>query len=103
MSPGRSCSHWTGLGCSVTEFSKGACWCWVELGTSPPVAFAMAYRIAVRTWSFPVAIVNSWKSGLASLFSCQKQPRTLPSEVAIGGGDLPALVDAGKGATTERT
>ena len=65
----------------------------VVAGFSPPVASATAHWIASRAWSFCVETVNSLKSGFSSLLSFQKQPRTLPSDVAIAGIERPALLE----------
>ena len=57
--------------------------------------------MARREWSFWVEMVNSWKSGLLSLFSSQKQASSLPSEVAIAGMDRPLCSKTGRAPTSE--
>src|ERR1043165_2482915 len=101
MSPGKLASHSTGWGLPLTESSNAGAWNVVELGGLPPVAFATAQSTASRTLSFPVATVNSLKSGFAAWLSFQKQPSALPSEVAIAGIERPLLVNTGSAPTSD--
>src|SRR6185503_7980757 len=101
MSPGSFGSQVTGFGFPLTESSKLGAWNVVESGGLPPVALATAHSTASRTLSFPVATVNSLKSGFAAWLSFQKQPSALPSEVAIAGIERPLLVNTGSAPTSD--
>src|SRR3954467_1493123 len=101
MSPGRFDLHSTGFGLPVVEFSKtsdGKC---VVAGFFPPVASATAQSIASRAWSFCVETVNSLNVGFFAWFFCQKQPSTLPSEVASAGILRPLFVNSGRAPTSD--
>src|SRR5213595_709946 len=101
MSPGRLALHSTGCGLPVTEFSKtsdGKC---VVAGFLPPVASATAQSIARRAWSFCVDTVNSLNVGFDLCSFCQKQPSTLPSEVASAGILRPLLLNSGSAPTSD--
>ena len=45
--------------------------------------------------------MNSLKSGLSLLFSVQKHPRILPSEVASAGTDRPDFLNSGSAPTKD--
>src|SRR5690242_14940657 len=101
MSPGRFGLHSTGCGLPVSEFSNtsdGKC---VVAGFLPPVARAIAQSIARRAWSFWVETVNSLKVGFLACCFCQKQPNTLPSEVARAGMVRPLFVNSGRAPTSD--
>src|SRR4029079_15024033 len=101
MSPGRSALHSTGCGFPVTEFSKALEGKWVVDGFFPPVANATAQSIARRAWSFCVETVNSLNVGFFACCFCQKQPSTLPSEVASAGIDRWLFVNSGSAPTSD--
>src|SRR3954451_17712219 len=100
MSPGSLAWHSTGFGLPVVESSNtrdGKC----ELaGFLPPVASAIAQSIASRAWSFCVETVNSLNVGFFACCFCQKQPRTLPSDVASAGIVRPLFVNSGRAPTS---
>src|SRR6059058_1814575 len=101
MSPGRLGLHSTGWGLPVTEFSNtsdGKC---VLAGFLPPVASATAQSIARRAWSFCVDTVKSLNVGFFACCFFQKQPRTLPSEVASAGMVRPLLLNSGRAPTRD--
>src|SRR5438270_10563982 len=101
MSPGRFGLHSTGCGFPVVEFSNaldGKC---VVEGFFPPLASATAQSIASRAWSFCVETVNSLKVGFLTCCFRQKQPRTLPSEVASAGIFRPLLLNSGRAPTRD--
>src|SRR5678815_218317 len=101
MSPGRLASHSTECGLPPTESSKLGASNVVDSGGLPPVALATAQSTASRTLSFPVATVNSLKSGFAAWLSFQKHPSALPSDVAIAGIERPLLVNTGSAPTSD--
>src|SRR5262245_44008009 len=101
MSPGRSGRHCTGLGLPVVESSKTRDGKWVLAGFLPPVASATAQSIASRAWSFWVETVNSLNVGFFLTFFFQKQPSTLPSEVASAGIVRPLLLNSGSAPTSD--
>ena len=101
MSPGRSGSHSTGSGSSVTLFSNSPCVWLCDSGGVSPVANATAHWIAVREWSLPVSIVYSLKSGLSACTSCQKQPRRFPSDVPMAGIDRPLFSSSDSAPTSD--
>ena len=74
---------------------------WFVAGFLPPVASATAQSIASRAWSFCVDTVNSLNVGFAAWFFCQKQPSTLPSEVASAGILRPRLLNSGRAPTSD--
>src|SRR3954453_4432964 len=101
MSPGSFDWHSTGFGFPVVESSntsEGKC---VLAGFLPPVASATAQSIAKRAWSFWVETVYSLKVGFLATFFFQKQPRTLPSDVASAGILRPLLVNSGSAPTSD--
>src|SRR3954471_10723345 len=101
MSPGRDGLHSTGFGFPVVESSNtsdGKC---VLAGFLPPVASATAQSIARRAWSFWVDTVNSLNVGLFFTFFFQKQPSTLPSDVARAGILRPLLLNSGSAPTSD--
>src|SRR6478609_11030269 len=101
MSPGSVGRHSTGFGFPVVESSKvrdGKC---VLAGFLPPVASATAQSIASRAWSFWVETVNSLNVGFFATFFFQKQPSTLPSDVASAGILRPLFVNSGNAPTSE--
>src|SRR5215471_7514552 len=101
MSPGRLGMHWTGLGLPVVESSntsEGKC---VVAGFLPPLASATAQSIARRAWSFCVETVNSLNVGFDLCSFIQKQPSTLPSEVASAGIVRPLLLNSGSAPTSD--
>src|SRR5579859_92536 len=101
MSPGRLALHSTGCGLPVTEFSNtsdGKC---VVAGFVPPVASATAQSIARRAWSYCVDTVKSLNVGFLTWFFCQKQPSTLPSEVASAGMVRPLFLNSVRAPTSE--
>src|SRR3954465_3205158 len=101
MSPGSLDLHSTGFGFPLVESSKtsdGKC---VVAGFLPPVASAIAQSIASRAWSFCVETVNSLNVGFLAWFFCQKQPSTLPSEVASAGIVRPLFVNSGRAPTSD--
>src|SRR3954468_11398897 len=101
MSPGRSARHCTGLGFPVVESSKTSDGKWGLAGFLPPVASATAQSIARRAWSFCVDTVNSLNVGFFLTFFFQKQPSTLPSEVASAGMVRPLLLNSGSAPTSD--
>src|SRR5436305_14631009 len=101
MSPGRLALHSTGCGLPVTEFSKTSDGKWVVAGFFPPVASATAQSIARRAWSFCVDTVYSLNVGFFATFFFQKQPSTLPSEVASAGIVRPLLLNSGRAPTSD--
>src|SRR6185312_1763439 len=101
MSPGRLALHCTELGLPVVESSKTSDGKWVLAGFLPPVASATAQSIARRAWSFCVETVNSLNVGFFATFFLQKQPSTLPSDVASAGIDRWLLVNSGSAPTSE--
>src|SRR3954452_9667266 len=101
MSPGRLALHSTGFGFPVVESSKtsdGKCGL---AGFLPPVARAIAQSIARRAWSFWVDTVNSLNVGFLATFFFQKQPSTLPSDVARAGILRPLLLNSGSAPTSD--
>src|SRR3954468_10802387 len=101
MSPGRLALHSTGCGLPVVEFSNtsdGKC---VLAGFLPPVARATAQSMARRAWSFWVETVKSLNVGFLAPFFFQKQPRTLPSDVASAGILRWLLVNSGSAPTSD--
>src|SRR3954468_24583500 len=101
MSPGRFDLHSTRFGLPVTEFSntsEGKC---VVAGFLPPVASAIAQSIASRAWSFCVETVNSLNVGFLATFFFQKQPSTLPSDVASAGILRPLFPNSGSAPTSD--
>src|SRR5262245_35351373 len=101
MSPGRFDRHSTGFGLPVVESSNardGKC---VVAGFLPPVASAIAQSIARRAWSFCVETVNSLNVGFDLCCFCQKQPSTLPSDVASAGIVRPLFVNSGSAPTSD--
>src|SRR3954463_14806576 len=101
MSPGRSGRHRTGFGLPVVESSKTRDGKWVLAGFLPPVARATAQSIASRAWSFWVETVNSLNVGVFFTFFFQKQPSTLPSDVARAGMVRPLLPNSGSAPTSD--
>src|SRR6476646_11967528 len=101
MSPGRFALHSTGCGLPVSEFSNTSEGKWVVAGFLPPVASATAQSIASRAWSFWVETVNSLNVGFFTWFFFQKQPSTLPSDVASAGILRPLFVNSGNAPTSE--
>src|SRR4051794_4947724 len=101
MSPGRLDLHSTGWGLPVVESSNtsdGKC---VLAGFLPPVASATAQSMASRAWSFCVDTVKSLNVGFLATFFFQKQPSTLPSEVARAGILRPLLLNSGSAPTSD--
>src|SRR3954470_18045519 len=101
MSPGKFALHSTGFGFPLVESSKareGKC---VVAGFLPPVASATAQSIARRAWSFWVDTVNSLNVGFLATFFFQKQPSTLPSDVARAGILRPLLLNSGSAPTSD--
>src|SRR5436190_20348302 len=101
MSPGRFDLHSTGCGLPVIEFSNtsdGKC---AVAGFLPPVASAIAQSIARRAWSFWVETVKSLKVGFLACCFCQKQPSTLPSDVASAGIVRPLFLNSGSAPTSD--
>src|SRR5262249_39896779 len=101
MSPGRLGLHSTGWGLPVVESSNtsdGKC---VVAGFLPPLASAIAQSIASRAWSFWVETVNSLNVGFFATFFFQKQPSTLPSDVASAGILRPLFVNSGRAPTSD--
>src|SRR3954469_3215460 len=101
MSPGKLALHSTGFGLPVVESSNardGKC---VVDGFLPPLASATAQSIARRAWSFWVETVNSLKVGFLACCFCQKQPSTLPSEVASAGIFRPLLLNSDRAPTSD--
>src|SRR3954471_8229240 len=101
MSPGSFDLHSTGFGLPDIESSNardGKC---VVAGFLPPLASATAQSIARRAWSFCVETVNSLNVGFFACCFCQKQPRTLPSEVASAGIVRPLFVNSGRAPTSD--
>src|SRR5690348_16954749 len=94
-------SQVTGCGLPDTESSKGGASNWVEDGTVPPVAFAMAHWTASRALSLPVATVKSLKFGFFALWSSQKQESTFPSDVTSAGIERPLFSKAGSAPTSD--
>src|SRR3954447_11951146 len=101
MSPGSFALHCTGCGLPVVESSKTRDGKWVLAGFLPPVASATAQSIARRAWSFCVDTVNSLNVGFFLTFFFQKQPSTLPSEVASAGMVRPLLLNSGSAPTSD--
>src|SRR6476659_416991 len=101
MSPGRFGLHSTGCGLPVSEFSNTSEGKWVVAGFLPPLASAIAQSIASRAWSFCVETVNSLNVGFLAWFFCQKQPSTLPSDVASAGILRPLFVNSGRAPTSD--
>src|ERR1051326_2268923 len=101
MSPGYCGSHSTGCGLPVTEFSNTVFGKWVVEGFVPPVASATAQSIARRPWSVWGETVISLNVGFAAWFAFQKQPSTLPSDVASAGIVRPLFLNSGRAPTRD--
>src|ERR1044071_9547919 len=101
MSPGSVGRHSTRFGFPGVESSKvrdGKC---VLAGFLPPVASATAQSITSRAWSFWVDTVNSLNVGVFLTFFFQKQPSTLPSDVASAWIVRPLLLNSGSAPTSD--